>query len=43
MAAKSAEIGMVKIQAQIKLTVTPHLTAETLLVNPTPIIEPVIV
>ena len=32
---------MVKIQAQINLTVTPQRTAETLLVTPTPIIEPV--
>ena len=34
---------MVKIQAQRRLTVIPHRTAETLLVNPTPIIAPVIV
>ena len=38
-----AEIGMVKTQAQIKFIVTPHRTAETLLVIPTPIIDPVIV
>ena len=34
---------MVSTQAHIKLTVTPQRTAETLLVNPTPMIEPVIV
>ena len=43
MAAKTAETGMVKIQAQINLTVTPQRTADTLLVTPTPIIDPVIV
>lgn len=41
--ANSAEIGIVKTQAQIKFTVTPHRTAETLLVSPTPIIDPVMV
>ena len=35
--------GMVKIQAVIKLLVTPQRTAESLLVAPTPIIAPVIV
>lgn len=43
MAAKRADTGIVKTQAHNKLTVTPHRTAETLLVTPTPIIEPVIV
>ena len=43
MAAKTAETGMVKTQAHKRLTVTPHRTAETRLVTPTPIIEPVIV
>src|SRR6218665_115927 len=38
-----ALIGIVRIQAQSKLTVIPHLTAETLLVNPTPMIAPVTV
>ena len=38
-----AEIGMVKIHAHNKLTVIPHLTAETLLVTPTPMIAPVMV
>ena len=42
-AANAAETGIVKIQAHNKLTVTPHLTAETLLDNPTPMIEPVMV
>ena len=42
-AANIAEIGMVKTQAHNKLTVIPHLTAETLLVSPTPMIDPVIV
>ena len=41
--ANNAEIGIVKTQAQIKFTVTPHRTADTLLVSPTPIIDPVIV
>ena len=39
----SAEIGIVMIQAQIRLMVTPQRTADTRLVNPTPIIEPVMV
>ena len=34
---------MVRTHAQSKLTVMHHLTAETLFVKPTPIIEPVIV
>lgn len=42
-AANTAETGMVKIHAHNKLTVTPHLTAETLFDNPTPMIEPVMV
>ena len=42
-AANIAEIGIVKTQAHNKLTVIPHRTAETLLVSPTPIIDPVIV
>ena len=42
-AANIAEIGMVKTQAHNKLTVIPQRTAETLLVSPTPMIEPVIV
>jgi len=39
MAAIKAETGIVSTQAHNKLTVTPHRTAETLLVTPTPIIE----
>ena len=38
-----ALIGIVRIQAQRRLTVIPHLTAETLFVNPTPMIAPVTV
>ena len=38
-----AETGMVRIQAQSKLTVTPQRTAERRFVAPTPIIEPVMV
>ncbi len=38
-----AEIGMVKIQAQIIFPATPQRTAESLLVAPTPTIAPVIV
>jgi hypothetical protein len=34
---------MNKFQAHNKLTVTPQRTADTLLVKPTPIIEPVLV
>lgn len=41
--AKKALIGIVKIHAQIKFTVTPQRTAETRLVAPTPMIEPVMV
>ena len=41
--ASTAVIGIVNTQAQIRLTVTPQRTAEILLVNPTPIIEPVMV
>jgi hypothetical protein len=43
MAAINAETGMVNTHAHKRLTVTPHRTAETLLVTPTPMIEPVIV
>lgn len=43
MAANVAETGMVKIQAQIKLMVTPQRTAETLFTTPTPTIDPVMV
>ena len=43
MAANKAEIGMVNTQAQINFIVTPHFTAETPLVNPEPMIEPVMV
>ena len=42
-AASAADTGMVKTQAQSKLTVMPQRTAETLLANPTPMIEPVMV
>ena len=35
--------GMVRIQAHRRLTVTPHRTALSLLVAPTPMIAPVIV
>ena len=35
--------GMVRIQAQRRLMVTPHRTAESLLVAPTPMMEPAIV
>jgi hypothetical protein len=37
------ETGMVRIQAQIRLTVTPQRTADTLLDKPTPIMDPVMV
>ena len=37
------EIGIVKIQAQIMFPATPQRTADSLLVDPTPIIAPVIV
>ena len=43
MAANTADTGMVSTQAHKRLTVTPQRTAETRLVKPTPIIEPVIV
>jgi hypothetical protein len=43
MAASAALTGMVRIQAQSKLTVTPQRTALKRLVAPTPIIAPVIV
>ena len=39
----SAEIGIVMIHAQTRLMVTPQRTADTRLVKPTPIIEPVMV
>lgn len=42
-AASNAETGIVSTQAQSKLTVTPQRTAEIRLVNPTPIMDPVIV
>jgi len=38
-----ADTGIVSIQAQNILVVTPHFTAESLFVAPTPIIAPVIV
>lgn len=43
MVAKSAETGMVRIHAQIRFIVTPHLTADIRLLKPTPIIDPVMV
>src|SRR5438067_1835283 len=43
MAAINAAAGMVMIQAQMILRVTPHLTAVTRRVAPTPMIAPVIV
>ena len=42
-AANKPETGMVKIHAQSKLIVTPHLTALKRFVAPTPMIEPVMV
>src|SRR5215217_9019354 len=42
-AANAPLTGIVKIQAQSRFTVTPHLTADNRLVAPTPIIEPVMV
>ena len=42
-AARVAETGIVKIHAHNKLTVTPHLTADTLFSKPTPTIDPVMV
>src|SRR5690606_1466019 len=38
-----AEIGIVRTQAQRRLTVIPQRTAETLFVSPTPMIAPVMV
>ena len=43
MAAIKPLIGIVRIQAQRRLTVTPHRTADNRFVAPTPIIEPVMV
>ncbi len=43
MAANNPLTGMVRIHAQSKLMVTPHLTALNRFVAPTPIIEPVMV
>ena len=37
------EMGIVSIHAQNIFVVTPHFTAESPLLDPTPIIEPVIV
>lgn len=42
-AAISADTGMVMIHAQIMLMVNPQRTAERRFVNPTPMIEPVVV
>src|SRR6185436_317800 len=42
-AATNAAAGMVRIQAQTMRPATPHLTADSLRVAPTPTIEPVIV
>lgn len=41
--ANKALTGMVSIHAQSRLTVTPQRTADTLLVTPTPMMEPVMV
>lgn len=41
--AKNAEKGIVKIHAQTIRAATPHLTAESRRVAPTPTIAPVIV
>ena len=41
--ATNAEIGIVSIQAQSSLMVTPQRTADTRLVAPTPMILPVMV
>ena len=38
-----AEMGMVKIHAQMMFPATPQRTAESLFVEPTPTIAPVIV
>ncbi len=43
MAEKIALTGMVRIHAQSRLRDTPHLTAESLFVAPTPMMEPAIV
>lgn len=43
MAANNPLTGMVKIQAQRRLIVTPQRTALSRLVAPTPMIEPVMV
>ena len=43
MAAIMAETGMVSIHAQKIFVVTPHFTAETPFLAPTPMIAPVIV
>lgn len=43
MAAINAEMGMVSIHAHIRLNVIPQRTADTLLVSPTPMIDPVMV
>jgi hypothetical protein len=43
MAEKIALTGIVRIQAHKRFIVTPHLTADNLLVAPTPIMEPAIV
>lgn len=43
MAASSADTGMVKTQAQMRLMVTPQRTAEIRLLKPTPMMEPVMV
>ena len=37
------QTGIVNTQAQIRVLATPHLTAESLLVDPVPIIAPAIV
>jgi hypothetical protein len=39
----AAEMGIVRIQAQMMLPATPHLTADRRFVEPTPMIAPVIV
>src|SRR5262245_17715886 len=43
LAAIRADIGIVIIHAQTTRLATPHLTAESLLVDPTPMMAPVIV
>ena len=42
-AARSAEQGIVSIQAQTIVPATPHRTALNLCIEPTPMIDPVIV